>query len=162
MTSYRPVLSRPSTVVLAALAAIAMVLTLWVPSAAAADSSAADIRDRIEYLVNRERARHGLRRLRVSRYTQRYAREHSEDMAGAGGLYHDGNVPSECPEGTRAWGENVGRTNADNAPRRMHAMFMDSPDHRSIVLNSRWTHMGIGVVKKGGYTYVTQRFIDKT
>ena len=159
MTSHRPVMA----VVIAALGALAMVLTLWVPPAAAdGEPSAADTRDRIEYLVNRERARHGLRRLRISLYTQRRSRDHSEDMARAGGPYHDDNVPNESPEGTRAWGENVGRTTAEHAPRRMHAMFMNSPGHRSIVLSARWTHMGIGVVKKGGYTYVTQRFIDKT
>lgn len=163
MTSYRSALSRPVTVVLAALAALVMVTSLWATPASAADaSSASDMRDRIEYLVNRERARHGLGRLRVSLYTQRRSRGHSEDMAAAGGIYHDSNVPNECPDGTRAWGENVARTVSDHAPRTVHSMFMDSSSHRSNVLNPRWTHMGIGVKKSGDYTYVTQRFIDKT
>ena len=40
-------------------------------------------------------------------------------------------------------------------------MFMNSSSHRANILSRRMTHMGIGVAKRGNYTYIVQRFIDR-
>ena len=155
------VVRRAGTLVALTLVAFALLVSVGMsPSWANGKTSTAKIRDRLEYLVNRERVRHGVGRLRVSVYAERYARGHAGDMATRDEIYHDDNVAAESPEGTTAWGENVGRTASHEAARRLHYMFMASSSHRSNILKPRWTHMGIGVSKDDGYIYVTQRFMD--
>ena len=159
MTSYRRVL-RPMVVLM-----LALVLLTGAPAAPAAaiDSSpVSEIRDRLEYLINRSRARHGLRRLRVGTYLTQGAQRHARHMADRGYIYHDPYIRNEIANDAEAWGENVARTTASNAARRAHEMFMSSSAHRSNVLKRRWTHMGIGIAKRGRYTYIVERFIDRS
>ncbi len=158
MTAPRPARRLLATL----LTAVALMGLLPAPHAAAADARpAAEIRDRVEYLVNRARARHGLRRLDVNLTLQRGARGHACDMADAGTIFHDARLALELPLGVDAWGENVGYTSATDAAPRIHELFMDSPPHRDNVLRRRWRIMGIGVCKGGGRTWVTQRFADR-
>ena len=156
MTAVRPVLVRPFVV---ALVTALMVTLLPAAPAAAADSrSPREIRNRIEYLINRERGRRGLSRLRPHDRTQYWARGHSGDMARSGGIYHDGNLGQEVPDRASAYGENVARTSSSDAARDAMSMFMNSTAHRDNILYSRWARMGIGVEKRDGMTYITQRF----
>lgn len=157
MTSYRRALR--------AIAVLAMSLVLLTgatasPAAAIDRRSAAEIRDNLEYLINRSRAYHGLPRLRVHTYMTSKARGHALTMAERRTIFHDPNVRNEVGSGAEAWGENVARTTSTNAARRAHTMFMQSSAHRSNVLKARYTHMGIGIAKAGNYTYVVQRFAD--
>ncbi len=131
------------------------------PAHAADARTAAEIRDRLEYLVNRSRARHGLPRLRIHSTVEYYARDHADDMADRTALFHDNRLRYEFPAGADAWGENVGATSSNTAARRLHYLFMHSSQHRENILRRGWTHMGIGVVKRGGYTYVTERFMRR-
>lgn len=159
MTAVRPVVLRPLAVAL-----ISAILLALVPASAAQarDSrTIAEIRDRMEYLVNRERVRHGLPRLKAHYRTQRRARGHSKDMASRGTIWHDPNLGNEVPPRSTAYGENVAMTRARDAASRSMTMFMESSGHRRNVLYHRWSHMGIGIAKRGGYTYVTQRFFDR-
>ena len=159
MTVVRPVFLRPLAVVVVMAFLVALVPA---PHAEARDSrSIAEIRDRMEYLVNRERVRHGLPRLKVHFRTQKRARHHSIDMADRGTIYHDSNLGNEVPSGATAYGENVAKTPAKDAASRSMAMFMESSGHRQNILYGRWSHMGIGIAKRDGYTYVTQRFFDR-
>ena len=146
---------------------VALVIALLIPLFVSTPAEAVDgqrpgeIRNRIEYLINRARVRHGLRRLRVNDKTQYWATDHAQRMAGKAAIFHDGNLGNEIPAGCEAWAENVGRTSASRAARSAMNMFMDSSSHRSNILSSRMTHMGIGVAKRGQYTYIVQRFIDR-
>ncbi len=151
---------RRGIAVLTATAALMGLLPV-APAAAADGRTAAEIRDRIEYLVNRTRARHDLRRLDVNLTLQRGARGHACDMAAVGAIFHDAQLALELPSGADAWGENVGYTSATDAATRIHQLFMDSPGHRDNVLRRRWRVMGIGVCKGGGRTWVTERFVDR-
>lgn len=146
--------------VIAVVAALCVTLLPAPAAQAAASPSAADIRDRIEYLINRDRARYGLRRLRVSTRIESFAKDHAGDMAARGTIFHDVAFSAESLAGATAMGENVGMTGSSEPARAAHSMFMQSPPHRENVLKARWTHMGVGVVKRGGYTYVVQRFAD--
>lgn len=159
MTAVRPVLVRQIVVVLVLLLS-ATVLPAS-PAAAIDKRDINQIRDRIEYLINRQRVRHGLRRLRVSDKTQYRARDHAKDMADARTIYHDSNLWNEAPGGCSAIAENVARTPDGDAARNAMSLFMNSAAHRSNILNQRMTHMGIGVAKAGNYTYIVQRFIDR-
>lgn len=159
MTAVRSVLRRHLAV--AMVLALAITLFPSEPAEAVDSRHHTRIRDRIEYLINRKRVRHGVRRLRVNRKTQYWARNHSRQMARRRTIFHDPNLANEIPRGCSAWAENVARTGADNAARSAMRMFMNSSSHRSNILSPRMTHMGIGVAKKGRYVYITQRFIDR-
>jgi uncharacterized protein YkwD len=159
MTAVRAVLVRQ--VALALILALFITLVPTTPAEAVDSRTPAAIRNRIEYLINRQRARHGLRRLRINDKTQYYARRHANNMEQRRTLYHDPNFGNEIPGGCYAWAENVGVTGADNAPRSAMTMFMNSSSHRSNILSRRMTHMGIGVAKGGGKVWIVQRFIDR-
>ncbi len=159
MTAVRPVLVRQLAV------ALVLVLSANVipatPAHAIDNRRPREIRNRIEYLINRQRVRHGLRRLRVNAKTQYWARDHAKDMARRRTIYHDGNLGNEVPAGCGAIAENVAKTSASDAARNAMTLFMNSSSHRSNILNKRMSHMGIGVAKAGNYTYIAQRFIDR-
>jgi uncharacterized protein YkwD len=156
MTLVRPVLTR--ALIVALVTAVILPLLPATPADAADARTAAEIRNRIEYLVNRERARHGVGRLRRHDRTQYWARDHSREMARARRIYHDSRLAYEVPAKARAYGENVARTTASDAARAAMRMFMASSGHRDNILYRRWGRMGIGVAKRGNYTYITQRF----
>ncbi len=149
--------------------AIALVLVLSAtvftatPAEAVDSRTIAQIRDRMQYLINRHRARHGVRKLRVNTTARRWAQDHAREMASRRRVYHDSNLYRETPRSCRwAWSENVARTSAGDAARAAMRMFMNSSSHRANILRPRMTHMGIGIAKRGRYTYVVQRFVDCT
>ena len=159
MTAVRPVLIRQFAV------ALVLVLAATLVSATPADAidrrRPAEIRNRIEYLINRQRVRYGLPRLRVNDKVQYWAKDHAKDMARKRTIYHDPNFTAESPKGCYAWAENVGRTSATDSARSAMSAFMNSSAHRSNILNRQMTHMGIGIAKAGNYTYIVQRFVDR-
>ena len=159
MTVVRSVLQRH--LVVALVLALSIPVFVSPPASAVDDRRPGEIRNRIEYLINRARVRHGLRRLRINDKTQYWATNHARRMARRGTIFHDGNLGNEIPSGCEAWAENVGRTSAGRAARSAMTMFMNSSTHRSNILARRMTHMGIGVAKRGSYTYIVQRFIDR-
>ena len=151
------------TILIALAAALCVTLLPATPAEAADARTAGEIRNRVEYLINRDRARHGLRRLRVSSRMQFYATDHAARMSSAGTIFHDvSGLTYEVLRSATAWGENVGMTASTDAARAAHRMFMNSPGHRANVLHRRWTHMGIGIVKRNGTTYIVERFADGT
>ena len=156
MTLVRPVLTR--ALIVALVTALILPLLPATPAQAADSRTIAQIRNRIEYLVNRERARQGMNRLRPHDRTQYWARDHSREMARARTIYHDSRLGYEVPARATAYGENVARTTSSDAASAAMRMFMASSGHRDNILYSRWRRMGIGVAKRGSYTYITQRF----
>ena len=156
MTLVRPVLTR--SLIVALVTALVLPLLPATPAEAADSRTVAQIRNRIEYLLNRERARRGLGRLRPHDRTQYWARDHSREMGRRRSIYHDSRLGSEVPSRARAYGENVARTTASDAAGAAMRMFMASSGHRDNILYRSWRRMGIGVAKRGRYTYVTQRF----
>jgi uncharacterized protein YkwD len=157
-------LPRTLRVVVLALLALTLVTTLIpaMPARAVDRSAEWEIRNKIERKINRTRARHDLRPLKVSDRMQRYSKDHAQDMAAKGTIFHDAKLALEVLLGASYWGENVGYTSADDAADSLHSMFMHSPGHRENVLRKRWTHMGIGVEKRNGRVYVVERFADST
>ncbi len=97
------------------------------------------------------------------------ARAHSEEMARNGYFSHqslDGRQPDERVSDARipwlATGENIARASDVT---QAEAMFMDEPkfqqNHRGNILNTRFTHVGIGVARgSDGSIYVTQEFVQ--
>lgn len=159
MTAVRPVSVR--ALVIALVLALSATLLMSEPAHAADSRTRAQIRDRIEYLINRQRIRHGRGRLRVNAKTQRQAAYHARAMARRRRIYHDSRLRYEVPRDCTAWAENVARTPARDAARSAMTLFMNSSSHRANILSRRMTVMGIGVAKRGNYTYIVQRFCDR-
>jgi uncharacterized protein YkwD len=129
-------------------------------------------RDATLCLLNRVRARHGLRSLRLNPKLSRAARRHSRDMVRHRYFAHDsrnGRSPFDRMRATRyvprnaSWtlGENIGWGSGSLAePASLVRAWMHSPSHRANILSRRFRDVGIGIVPGapvggGGATYTT-------
>ena len=130
------------------------------PSAAPTIDS--DAEQEILRLVNLERARAGLKSLRLDPSLQKAARAHSRIMADARQLSHEfGAEPRFDKRLALAGaafdisGENVAfNQTAEGA----HRGLMSSPPHRKNILTPEFNAIGIGVVRAGDDIWVTQDF----
>ena len=125
----------------------------WQPGAAHAKSTKLDRTERrVVKLVNRIRARHGLRRLKASRTLAHAASDHTGDMLRADYLSH--NSSDGTPMATRVrrytgarWvGENIAVTTSRRRglARRVVRMWMASPPHRAVLLSPMSRRIGVG------------------
>ena len=160
MTSLATFLQRVTVLALVAGLMLALVPT---PAHAVDSRTTTRIRNQIENRINQARENNGLAPLKANKRMRRFAKDHSAQMADRGELFHDTltRIRIEVVDGAIGWGENVGRTSNANSAKTIHALFMGSPLHRANILDVRYTHMGVGVVKKGDFIYVTQRFAQK-
>jgi len=124
----------------------------WQPAQATADRARLDRAERkIVRIVNRIRARHGLRRLKASRALARAATAHSGDMLRRDFLSHHSS--DGTPMGLRVrryagrarWvGENIAAVSGRRTARRTVRMWMSSPGHRAVLLAPAGRRIGIG------------------
>ena len=145
---------------------LVLALTLGSAGAAAAPSPAsawdAGVPDApsealLTALTNASRTHDGLATLLVDEELVAIARWRSEDMAQRGYFSHD--IP---PKGTKVFselsdrgycyvvaGENIGWLSGPDAgaEERIHAMFLDSPKHKALILGEAWDAIGIGSYK---------------
>jgi hypothetical protein len=139
-------------------AALLLALTVTAaPAHADSDRPKADVEADFVDVINAERARHGLRPLRVTLQQQRKAREHSQLMRDTDHLHHPDSLAAEIYP-SNAWAgiaENAARS---RSVERGHASLMDSPPHRANILGD-WTHVGVGVAYDGRDIWITQRFV---
>jgi len=109
-------------------------------------------------LINKQRARRGLRKLRVNSRLSEAARRHTVDMVKRNYFGHTSRSGSNVVariartgymRGARAWtvGENLAwGSGGRSTPREIMAAWMNSPGHRANILRSRFREIGIGVV----------------
>ena len=107
-------------------------------------------------MLNAERARHGLRRLKLNRKLSAAARWHARDMVRrdyfahdslGGGTFVDRIRRSGYLKDAGSWsvGENLAwGSHERSAPRAITAMWMDSPGHRANILSPAFREVGIG------------------
>jgi uncharacterized protein YkwD len=107
--------------------------------------------------LNRERAHHGLRRLKLNKKLSRAARGHARDMAKrnyfshdtlGGGTFVDRIRRAGYLKGARSWivGENLAwGSHGQSRTRVITEMWMDSPGHRANILNPSFREIGIGI-----------------
>jgi len=115
-------------------------------------------------LVNAERAKNRLPELKVDLRLIRLARLKSQDMLDLGYFAHLSPTYGHSGDMLRSAGikfylaaENIGM---GRSVTRIFNAFMNSPGHRSKILDSRYTHTGIGIVCRQGQGYrVTQLFL---
>jgi uncharacterized protein YkwD len=136
------------------------------PSAAAAGACASSssfdaetarsIRLELRCLMNAERVRRGLRRLRPNGALARAARGHAQDMVARRYVSHyskAGRGPASRVagtgylRGTRGWtvGENIAWLGQGRDPRAILSAWMGGAAHRQILLSPRFDELGIGV-----------------
>jgi uncharacterized protein YkwD len=102
---------------------------------------------RVQHLVNRRRAAHGLRALRFERCTDRVAEAWSATLAVSGSLLHQdpATILGTCH--ARYAGETLGR--GGYSPKALVRAWMRSPYHRPVLLSRKATRIGIGANRVG-------------
>jgi uncharacterized protein YkwD len=135
--------------------------------------------DTIEALIfkstNEEREKRGLKSLALDERLQVAARQHSNDMLIKRYLSHDSALQRVYNSGLPVLviGENVAenigsavpsllRDKPDSLVKLVMKGWMNSPGHRKNILNSDFTHIGIGSVVRGEMHKVTQDFADES
>ena len=103
--------------------------------------------------INRARNRHGMKSLNWDKQLGFVARGHAQDMAGAGGIWHDGNLGEKVTRWRRI-GQNTGR---GGRCKRIFRSFIRSSSHRANIF-ATWRFIGVGVDKRGGRLFVQQVF----
>jgi uncharacterized protein YkwD len=123
----------------------------WQPAVATAGSARLDRAERkVIRIVNRIRARSGLRRLRPSRALSRAASAHSGDMLRRNFLGHASSngtpMSARVRRYTRArWvGENIAAVSGRRVAGRVVRMWMASPGHRAVLLAPAGRRIGVG------------------
>ncbi len=128
---------------------------------------AAAVEERSFGLINRARAQEGLEALSFDEDLSRLARDHSRAMRDQGFFGH------EAPNGAglrsrlrasgivfSAAGENLALVSHESDPAGIaHAQLLASPEHRDVMLDSRFVQVGVGVVRAGDAFWITQVFL---
>lgn len=127
-----------------------------------------ELEDAVLIAVNEERGRMGLAPLQLMPALVDIARQHTLDMATSGVMGHKGLDQREVADRATSCGlawervaENVARNRGySDAAGKAVFDWMSSAGHRANIVDSSFTHTGIGVVKaKDDYYYFTQVFI---
>jgi uncharacterized protein YkwD len=107
--------------------------------------------------MNRARNRRGLAPIQLDRHISKVSRVHTREMVNRRAIFHTS--PRVLTRRVTRWitlGENVGRT--PRAARSLYRTMMRSSGHRANILNSRFTYVGVGAVRKGGQLWMTITF----
>ena len=128
------------------------------------DTSTLNYEREVVRLVNEARAKNGLKELTYNWELSRVARYKSQDMKDLGYFSHTSPTygsPFQMMKSFgisyRTAGENIAKGYA--SPEAVVNAWMNSPGHRANILNSTYTHIGVGFVSSGNYW--TQMFISK-
>ena len=152
---------RRSRLVATLLAAATLVLLLPAGDAAARSRSAPSADDyamRIFALMNRERARHGLRPFKRGQCATAWAERWSVSMARSQRLRHQPLRPMLKKCGSRIAAENIaaGAVSAEELMKK----WMASRRHRNNILNPKLGYAGVGAARgKNGHWYAVQDFL---
>ncbi|TWT26100.1 hypothetical protein FQV30_09960 [Planomicrobium sp. CPCC 101110] len=131
--------------------------------AAAAAYALSAYEKEIVSLVNKERAKAGLKALAVDIKLSKVSRLKSDDMKKRNQMSHIGTYGSPFDMMKkfgikyRSAGENIAR--GYRTPKEVMKGWMSSPGHRANILNKKYTHIGAGYTPSGSYW--TQQFIQK-
>ena len=124
----------------------------------------AAIEQQVVDLVNKERAAYGLKPLSVDWQVARVAEHKSQDMLNKNYFSHTSptygspfDMLKSYGISYRSAGENIAK--GQRTAQEVMNGWMNSSGHRANILNSSYTHIGVGYVSNGNYW--TQIFIQK-
>ena len=150
---HRFALHRHNFARLGLMLSIVLIVGFMAPKQAEATTSAERA---MASLINRSRHSYGRANLILNESLSNYARRHSATMAAQNRLFHNPYLRSWLRNWSyRILGENVGYGPSITT---LHTAFMRSTAHRANILNSRYRHVGVGVVSKNGRLWVTVIF----
>ncbi|MGI9577845.1 MAG: CAP domain-containing protein [Microthrixaceae bacterium] len=129
---------------------IPVVLVATVAAIAGCDFRTAHLED--YHYINQARIARGAAGLGWDDELAAKAKAWAQHLADTGKLSHS-NVASGVSPGWSALGENVGVA-ASTAG--VHSAFMNSSQHRNVLLDRRYTSVGVGVVVKGGNVWLVE------
>lgn len=116
-------------------------------------------------LINQERSRRGNSQLTIDPELSRWARIKSQDMVDNNYFAHRsptyGSASQMLKNGgvtVRFVGENLAKSGSVAGA---HSSLMNSSIHRANLLNTSYTHVGVGIAYKGSTIYITQLFAAK-
>jgi uncharacterized protein YkwD len=135
--------------------AVAVALCAGLAVSSALPASASVPEHTMAGMVNSDRSDHGVASVTFQTAIADIARHHSKEMVSKGALFHS---CLDCLSRNHGWqvvGENVGYASTLS---QMNSGFMGSPEHRRNILCDCFTRIGIGVVRAGGYVWVTEIF----
>jgi len=120
-------------------------------------AQATTLRTKMFRIMNRVRDHHGRHDLRLNLDLSGVARHHSRRMAADRILFHSSNLGSKVRQygNPNWWGENLA---AAGTLKRVRKLWMHSAEHRANLLSGHFDHVGVGVVKRGGFVWVTAIF----
>jgi uncharacterized protein YkwD len=135
------------------------ILAMVLLAVAAAGCMPADARTFLDR-TNSLRQSHGVRTLKEHDTLTRKAEAWATHMASTGKLAHSNLSDGLGSLAWRSLGENVGYSSpTTDTLKTIHNMFVNSSGHRANLLNSKFTHMGVGVAKDSrGRIWVAEVF----
>jgi uncharacterized protein YkwD len=133
-----------STLLLCSVVICCCAVLAWQPAKASADRGRLDRTERkVIRIVNRIRARHGLRRLRPNTHTGDMLRRDFLSHSSSDGTDMGSRVRRYT--GTKRWiGENIVAMSGRATARKAVRMWMHSPPHRAVLLSPSGRRIGIG------------------
>ncbi len=145
--SLRPALRALAAGIALSLAAFGLTAVSAVPANAASSSaimsmSSGTYESKVQYFVNRKRAKHGLRKLRIDSCADGTAERWAKHLAQTDSFYHQdmGNILDTC--NSYYAGETLGRGTI--SPHRLVYLWMHSPAHRHVLLSKYAKRIGVG------------------
>ena len=110
--------------------------------------------------TNSLRSSHGVRALKENDTLTKKAEAWAQHMASTGRLEHSTLSSGLSSLNWKSLGENVGYSSpTSNTLLTIHNLFVNSAPHRANLLNSKFTHMGVGVAKDSrGRIWVAEVF----
>ncbi|MGA9225520.1 MAG: CAP domain-containing protein [Mesobacillus sp.] len=134
------------------------------PTAAPTNTAVSAYEQKVVELTNQERAKNGLKPLALDTALSKVAREKSRDMQNKGYFSHTSptygspfDMMKKFGITYRSAGENIAM--GQPTPEAVVKAWMNSAGHRANILNSSYTHIGVGHIASGNYW--TQMFIGK-
>ena len=146
-------------IALTRVAILATFVTAFTALAPAPAQAATTARARMYQVTNNSRATNGVRQVGIHYRISKLARRHSIAMAKRGSIFHTSNPASFYLKGVKwsTWGENVGATGGTITG--LQAAFMNSPGHRSNILNRGFHRVAVGTYRAAnGMLWVTVFF----
>ena len=123
-----------------------------------------EFEQRVYELTNEEREKHGLAPLEIDIKLSKVSRDKSQDMLDNQYFSHDSPTYGSPFDMMKAYGieyqaagENIAK--GQNTPEEVVNAWMNSQGHRENILNSSFTHIGVGYVEQQNVW--TQQFIGK-
>src|SRR4051794_12960683 len=136
---------------------------IGIASASASTQSTSSYASRLAQLINNARAQNGVRALTLASGTSSVAASWTSHLASQRSLSHNPHLFSDVEQhgspNATVVAENVGQ-GAQSDPDGLFRAYMNSPEHRSNILDRDVRYLGIAVVYTGQYAWNTMDFVD--